>query len=142
MLSVVAAPIVVRPCLTVNVTEPLLTAGPLAGVTVALSVTEVSPYVAVALATAVVVLTLPPLNVTVRDPLLPKTRLHGLVVPEQVDEVVPETKLHPPKVDPPFAVANRVIIAPLSEVEIFGEHVLETVCDAAGAPVPPQDTGA
>jgi hypothetical protein len=49
----------------VNVTEPLLIAGPLAGVTVALSVTDVSPYVAVALATVVVVLTAAELTIRV-----------------------------------------------------------------------------
>jgi hypothetical protein len=62
----VAVPIVVAPFLTVNVTVPALTAGPLAGVTVELSVTEASPYVAVALEAAVVVLTVPALMVRVR----------------------------------------------------------------------------
>ena len=42
---------------TVKVTVPVLTAGPLAGVTVALSVTEVAPNVADALDAVVVVLT-------------------------------------------------------------------------------------
>src|SRR5688572_6613889 len=118
---------VVTPCLTVNVTEPLLTAGPLAGVTVAFSVTDVSPYVAVALATVVVVLTLPPLNVTVRAGLAPSTALHGLVVPVQVDELRLAGRLHPPNVEPTLATALKVTVAPLSEVVMFGKQVAETV---------------
>ena len=48
---------VTEPCFTVKVTVPTLTAGPVVGVTVALSVTEPSPYVAAAFDAVVVVFT-------------------------------------------------------------------------------------
>ena len=65
----VTVPTVVGPFFTVNVTVPTPTAGPLAGVTVALNVTEESPYVADALDAVVVVFTVP--AVTVTDGLCP-----------------------------------------------------------------------
>ena len=37
---------------------------------------------------------------------------------------------------------RNVTIAPLSEIVIFGAHVLVTVCEAAFVPVPPHETGA
>ena len=44
--------------------------------------------------------------------------------------------------DPGFATALKVTVAPLSEVVMFGKHVVETVCEAWAAPVPPQEVGA
>ena len=84
----------------------------------------------------------PPLNVTVKAPPEPNTAEQGLVVPEQVDELRPAVADQPAKVDPGAAVALNVTTAPLSEVLMLGEHVLVTVCEAAGLPVPPQETGA
>lgn len=84
-----------------------------------------------------------PLNVTVSVALEPKTALHGFVVPEHVDGPLRSFwLLQPAKVDPGLAVARNVTVAPLSDVVMFGLHVLVTVCEAAAAPVPPQDTGA
>jgi hypothetical protein len=60
-----AVPIVVAPFLTVKDTVPTLGAGPLAGATVAVSVTEESPNVAVLLCAAVVVLTEPDVTTSV-----------------------------------------------------------------------------
>ena len=71
-----------------------------------------------------------PLKVTVIVPLLPNTRLQGLVVPVHVFELALVIPLHPAKVDPTLGVAKNVIVAPLSEVVMFGKHVLETVCVA------------
>ena len=67
------------------------------------------------------------LNVTVIAALPAATPVQGFVVPEQVVGLKLLTKLQPPNVDPPLAVAVNVIVAPLSEVVIFGEHVLFTV---------------
>ena len=83
-----------------------------------------------------------PLNVTVSAALLPRMAEHGFVVPEHVEELRLPGALQPPNVDPPLGLALNVTVAPLSDVVIFGEHVLVTVCDAAAAPVPPQETGA
>src|SRR5687768_810622 len=106
---------VVAPCFTVKVTEPLLIAGPLAGVTVALSVTDVSPYVAVALVTAVVVSTAAALRhrVSCRSfepgplhshpaPLLVPS-IQNLYVPDEVDRV-DDTLRH---LDTPAAVTHN-----------------------------------
>ena len=83
------------------------------------------------------------MTVTVRLlPLPVKTRLHGLVTPEHVDGLAFVTALHPPNVEPAFAVAWNVTVAALFDVVIFGVHVPETVCDVAGAPVPPHVVGA
>lgn len=83
-----------------------------------------------------------PLNVTVRDGLAPRTALHGFVVPKHVEELRFVCPLQPAKVDVPFGVARNVTVAPLSEVVIFGRHVVVTVCEEAEPPVPPQLTGA
>jgi len=100
---------------------------PLVLVTVAVKVTEL-PYVeGLALeVTAVVVVGLP-LNVTVIAALPAATPVQGVVVPEQVVGLKLLTALQPPNVDTPLALALNVIIAPLTEVLIFGEHVLFTV---------------
>ena len=82
------------------------------------------------------------MNVTVSDGFAPNTALHGLVVPEHVEELRLLAPLQPTNVDPPPAVALKVTVAPLSDVVIFGEHVLVTVCELAFVPVPPQDIGA
>ena len=63
-----AVPIVVAPFLTVKDTVPTLGAGPLAGVTVAVSATEESPNVAVLLCAKVVVLTEPDVTTRVAVP--------------------------------------------------------------------------
>jgi len=83
-----------------------------------------------------------PLKVTVNDGLPLNPELHGLVVPVQVEPVRFAGALQPANVDPPLALAVKVTDAPLSEIEILGEHVLETVCEAAFVPVPPHATGA
>jgi hypothetical protein len=82
------------------------------------------------------------LNVTVRAELAPRTALQGLVVPEHVEELRLFAPLQPANVDPDAAVAVYVTVAALSEVVMFGEHVLMTVCDATAVPVPPHETGA
>ncbi|PWB68973.1 MAG: hypothetical protein C3F07_20765 [Anaerolineales bacterium] len=82
------------------------------------------------------------LNVAVRLAFAPNTALHGLVVPEHVEELRPLAALQPAKVDPLSATAVKVTVAPLSEVVILGEHVLETVCELAALPVPPHEVGA
>jgi hypothetical protein len=64
-LPLVTVPEVTECPSTLNVTVPLLTAGPLAGVTVAVSVTEESPKVAVLLCATVVVLTVPDVTTSV-----------------------------------------------------------------------------
>ena len=71
------------------------------------------------------------LKVTVIDPLPENTSVQGLVVPVHVEDDVLVTALQPPNVEPTFATAVRVMVAPLDEVEMFGEHVLVTVCEAA-----------
>ena len=68
----------------------------------------------------------PPLNVTVSSALLPAVPWQGFVVPEQVVGLK-VLALQPANVDPPLAVARNVIVAALSEVVIFGAHVLNTV---------------
>jgi hypothetical protein len=65
-----------------------------------------------------------------------------LVVPVHVLELRFAGALQPANEDPPVGAAEKVTVAPLSEVVMFGRHVLETVCDAALVPVPPQVTGA
>ena len=82
------------------------------------------------------------LNVTVNIAPPPKMAEHGFVVPEHVEELRLPGALQPTNVEPPLGLALNVTVAPLSEVVIFGEHVLVTVCDAAAAPVPPQESGA
>jgi hypothetical protein len=81
-------------------------------------------------------------KVAVKLGLLFRTALQGLVVPEHVDEMRLLCPLHPEKTYPVPAVAVKVTEAPLSEVVMFGEHVLVTVCEAAFTPVPPQLVGA
>jgi hypothetical protein len=68
-----------------------------------------------------------PLNVTVTVALEPATPVQGLVVPEQVVGEKSAIPLHPVKFDPLLAAALRVIVAPLMDVVMFGEHVLVTV---------------
>jgi hypothetical protein len=92
--------------------------------------------------TAVVVGRCPALKVTVMAPPEPKTSEQGFVVPVHVLLDAFATPLHPANVEPPFAVALNVIVAALSDVVMFGEHVLVTVCEAAFVPVPPHETGA
>jgi hypothetical protein len=85
------------------------------------------------------------LKVTVTVAFEPRTTLHGLFVVVQpgaglaVRALCP---LHPAKADPAAGTALRVTTALLSDVVIFGEQVLVTVCVAAAEPVPPQDRGA
>jgi len=85
------------------------------------------------------------LNVTVNAPLppAPKIRLHGFVVVLlHVSELVLAAALQPANTDPDPAVARNVIVAPLSDVEMFGEQVLVTVWEVAFVPVPPHAVGA
>src|SRR5436190_61015 len=96
---------------------------PLVLVTVAVKVTGL-PYVdGLALEVTAVVVDVLPLNVTVNAALLPATPVQGVVVPEQVVGLKSVTRLQPPNVDPPLALALSVIVAALAEVVIFGEHV-------------------
>ena len=67
------------------------------------------------------------LKVTVSVGPPPRTAVHGLVVPEQVEGLSAPWPLQPPKVEPTLGLARKVTVAPLSEVVMFGEHVLETV---------------
>ena len=86
------------------------------------------------------------LKVTVRSPLPVNVPVQGFVVPGVV--VVAQVVvtrfglLQLTKVDPVAGVALNVIVAPLTFVVMFGEHVLVTVCDEAGVPVPPHEVGA
>lgn len=64
------------------------------------------------------------------------------MVPVQVLLEALAGRLQPANTDPPAAVALNVMVAPLSEVEMLGAHVLVTVCEAAFVPVPPHETGA
>ena len=82
------------------------------------------------------------LNVTVSEGLLPSTAMHGFVVPMHEELLRLTGALQPAKTDPLFAVALKVVVAPLSLTEMFGEHVPVTVCDGRFVPVPPQDVGA
>jgi hypothetical protein len=81
-------------------------------------------------------------KVTVKVALDPRTALHGFVVPVQVELDRSAAPLHPLKLDPAAALALNVTVAPFAEVVMFGKHVLETVWEAAAAPVPPQVVGA
>src|SRR6478672_2708185 len=110
--SVVAAPIVVDPCFTVKVTDPLLIAGPLAGVIVAFRVTDVSPYVALALEMVVVVLPFV-LKVAVRLwALLFIENVHGDVVPVHVVVPPPANEpVQPANTEPALGVA---VIEPIA----------------------------
>src|SRR5204863_3453036 len=108
VVSVVGDPIVVAPCFTVNVTEPLFIAGPLAGVTVALSVTDAAPKVAVALETVVVVLTVAELTIRV------SVLLGVAPAPWQ-----PAPLLVPVTVNVYVPVGVEALVVTLSEVTIF-----------------------
>ena len=81
-------------------------------------------------------------KVTVSVGFPPSTAEQGFVVPLQVDELRFSCPLQPPKEDPTLGLALNVTVAPLSEVVMFGLHLLVTVCEAAAAPVPPQVVGA
>ena len=72
-----------------------------------------------------------PLNVTVSDGLPPRTAVHGFVrsgvASEHVEELRLAAPLQPAKTDPAAGVALNVTVAPLSEMVMFGKHVLPTV---------------
>ena len=84
----------------------------------------------------------PRLNVTVNAPSPPKTSEQGLVVPIHVLLDALAGALHPPNDELPPAVARNVIVAPLSDIVMFGEQVLVTVWEVTPVPVPPHETGA
>jgi hypothetical protein len=127
-----------------NVTEPdgLDFVPDAVSVTVAVQVEAWASATVAGVHDTAVEVALRPLKVTVRAGLPPRTALQGFVVPVQVEELRLAAALQPPNVDPPLALALNVTVAPLSVVVMLGEQVFVTVCEAAAAPVPPQDTGA